>query len=111
MSPCICGPHSPSTIQLVTIPSFFPSPLQLRSFPALQEQTEKIVATKIQQQERKCKDQVARTHTAGANLRVGLHSLGCTCVFFFCCCVQVLLLLDVQLAYINTKHEDFIGLR
>ncbi|XP_075895369.1 dynamin 3a isoform X2 [Nelusetta ayraudi] len=52
---------------------------KLRSFPALQEQTEKIVATKIQQQERKCKD-------------------------------QVLLFLDVQLAYINTKHEDFIGM-
>lgn len=25
------------------------------------------------------------------------------------CCVQVLLLIDLQLAYVNTKHEDFIG--
>lgn len=28
----------------------------------------------------------------------------CLCVVF-----QVLLLIDVQLSYINTNHEDFIG--
>lgn len=41
--------------------STFSLSFQLRSFPALQEQTERIVASKIQQQERKCKDQVGDT--------------------------------------------------
>ncbi|XP_044054187.1 dynamin 3a isoform X2 [Siniperca chuatsi] len=51
---------------------------KLSSFPKLQDETERIVTTEIQQQESKCRD-------------------------------QVLLLIDIQLAYINTKHEDFIG--
>lgn len=51
---------------------------KLSSFPKLQDETERIVANEIQQQETKCRD-------------------------------QVLLLIDIQLAYINTKHEDFIG--
>ena len=34
-------------------------------------------------------------------------------LFYVCVCLnvphQVLLLIDVQLSYINTNHEDFIG--
>uniref|UniRef100_A0A671V015 Interferon-induced GTP-binding protein Mx n=1 Tax=Sparus aurata TaxID=8175 RepID=A0A671V015_SPAAU len=51
---------------------------KLSSFPKLQDETERIVTTEIQQQESKCRE-------------------------------QVMLLIDIQLAYINTKHEDFIG--
>ncbi|KAE8294567.1 Dynamin-1 [Larimichthys crocea] len=51
---------------------------KLSSFPKLQEETERIVTTEIQEQESKCRD-------------------------------QIMLLIDIQLAYINTKHEDFIG--
>ncbi|XP_073333204.1 dynamin 3a isoform X2 [Pagrus major] len=51
---------------------------KLSSFPKLQDETERIVTTEIQQQESKCRE-------------------------------QVLLLINIQLAYINTKHEDFIG--
>ncbi|KAM9358544.1 dynamin 3a [Symphorus nematophorus] len=51
---------------------------KLSSFPKLQDETERIVTTAIQQQEIKCRD-------------------------------QILLLIDIELAYINTKHEDFIG--
>ncbi|XP_051231951.1 dynamin 3a isoform X1 [Dicentrarchus labrax] len=51
---------------------------KLSSFPKLQDETQRIVTTEIQQQESKCRD-------------------------------QVMMLIDIQLAYINTKHEDFIG--
>ncbi|XP_034002997.1 dynamin 3a isoform X3 [Trematomus bernacchii] len=51
---------------------------KLSSFPKLQEETERLVTTEIQEQESKCKE-------------------------------QVLMLIEIQLAYINTKHEDFIG--
>ncbi|XP_037325390.2 dynamin 3a isoform X2 [Pungitius pungitius] len=51
---------------------------ELGSYPKLQEETERIVITEIQEQEGRCRD-------------------------------QVLLLIDLQLAYVNTKHEDFIG--
>ncbi|XP_035508810.1 dynamin 3a isoform X2 [Morone saxatilis] len=51
---------------------------KLSSFPKLQDETQRIVTTEIQQQESKCRD-------------------------------QVMLLIEIQLAYINTKHEDFIG--
>ncbi|KAM8745078.1 dynamin 3a isoform 4-T5 [Acanthopagrus schlegelii] len=51
---------------------------KLSSFPKLQDETERIITTEIQQQESKCRE-------------------------------QILLLIDIQLAYINTKHEDFIG--
>ncbi|XP_028299328.1 dynamin 3a isoform X3 [Gouania willdenowi] len=51
---------------------------KLTCFPKLREETEKLVTTKIYEQERKCKD-------------------------------LVLQLIEIQLAYINTNHEDFVG--
>lgn len=47
-------------------------------YPHLREETERIVNTRIREQEQKAKD-------------------------------QIMLLIDVQLAYMNTNHEDFIG--
>lgn len=35
--------------------------------------------------------------------------MGLFLLLMYVCSVQVLLLIDIQLAYINTKHEDFIG--
>ncbi|XP_041912974.1 dynamin 3a isoform X3 [Alosa sapidissima] len=52
--------------------------LKLASFPKLREETERIVSTRIRDQESRSKD-------------------------------QVLLHIDIQLSYINTNHEDFIG--
>ena len=51
---------------------------QMARFPALREETERIVNTRIREREQKAKD-------------------------------QLILLVDVQLAYMNTNHEDFIG--
>nr|XP_061834205.1 dynamin-3-like isoform X1 [Nerophis lumbriciformis] len=51
---------------------------KLSSFPKLRDETERIVAAEIREQESTCRDQIS-------------------------------LLIDMQLAYINTKHEDFIG--
>ncbi|KAM6963235.1 dynamin 3a [Aplochiton taeniatus] len=51
---------------------------KLVSFPRLREETERIVATHIREQESRTKD-------------------------------QALLLIDMQVSYINTNHEDFIG--
>ncbi|KAM3619444.1 uncharacterized protein V6R79_008292 [Siganus canaliculatus] len=51
---------------------------KLHTFPKLHKETERILIDEIQQQERKCREQIE-------------------------------MLIDIQLAYINTKHEDFIG--
>ncbi|XP_017311333.1 dynamin 3a isoform X2 [Ictalurus punctatus] len=51
---------------------------KLRTFPKLQEETERIVTTHIQKQESQTKD-------------------------------QIFLSINIQLSYINTNHEDFIG--
>ena len=47
-------------------------------YPRLREETERIVSTRVREQE-----QVAKT--------------------------QILQLIDIQLSYMNTNHEDFIG--
>lgn len=47
-------------------------------YPRLREEVERIVNTRIREQEQRVKD-------------------------------QLLLLVDVQLSYMNTNHEDFIG--
>ena len=47
-------------------------------YPQLREETERIVNSRIREQEQKAKD-------------------------------QIMLLIDFQLAYMNTNHEDFIG--
>ena len=47
-------------------------------YPALREETERIVNTRMREQEQRAKD-------------------------------QLMLLVDIQLAYMNTNHEDFIG--
>ncbi|TNN26400.1 Dynamin-2 [Liparis tanakae] len=60
---------------------------QLSSFPKLQDETERMVSTEIREQESRCRDQVVHTRPQ--------H--------------HVTLLIDMQLAYVNTKHEDFIG--
>ncbi|XP_077963906.1 dynamin 3a isoform X2 [Gasterosteus aculeatus] len=76
---------------------------ELRSYPKLQEETERIVTTEIREQERRCRDQVIINNvliTASYVYFINSNQL---------CCVQVLLLIDLQLAYVNTKHEDFIG--
>ncbi|XP_066532503.1 dynamin 3a isoform X2 [Hoplias malabaricus] len=51
---------------------------KLRTFPKLQEESERIVTTYIRERESQAKD-------------------------------QVLLSMEIQLSYINTNHEDFIG--
>ncbi|KAG7240777.1 hypothetical protein INR49_026394, partial [Caranx melampygus] len=53
---------------------------KLGSYPRLREETEKIVTTYIRERDSKTKDQLC-----------------------------VLLLIDIELSYINTNHEDFIG--
>ena len=47
-------------------------------YPRLREEAERIVNTKIREDEQKTKD-------------------------------QLILMVDIQLAYMNTNHEDFIG--
>lgn len=47
-------------------------------YPRLREETERIVNSRIREQEQKAKD-------------------------------QIMMLIDFQLAYMNTNHEDFIG--
>ena len=51
---------------------------QMMRYPRLQEDTERIVNTRIREREQKTKD-------------------------------QLILMVDIQLAYMNTNHEDFIG--
>jgi len=47
-------------------------------FPHLRDETERIVNTRVREDEQKTKE-------------------------------QLLLMIDIQLAYMNTNHEDFIG--
>lgn len=54
------------------------SPNQMARYPALREETERIVNSRMREQEQKAKD-------------------------------QLVLLVDIQVAYMNTNHEDFIG--
>jgi len=51
---------------------------QMSRFPHLRDETERIVNTRVREDEQKTKD-------------------------------QLLLMIDIQLAYMNTNHEDFIG--
>jgi len=52
--------------------------VQMSRFPHLRDETERIVNTRVREDEQKTKD-------------------------------QLLLMIDIQLAYMNTNHEDFIG--
>jgi len=52
--------------------------MQMSRFPHLRDETERIVNTRVREDEQKTKD-------------------------------QLLLMIDIQLAYMNTNHEDFIG--
>lgn len=52
--------------------------MQMSRYPRLREETERIVNSRIREQEQRTKD-------------------------------QILLFIDIQLAYMNTNHEDFIG--
>jgi dynamin GTPase len=51
---------------------------QMSRYPRLREEVERIVNTRIREQEQRVKE-------------------------------QLLLLVDIQLSYMNTNHEDFIG--
>jgi len=52
--------------------------MQMSRFPNLRDETERIVSTRVRENEQKTKQ-------------------------------QLLLMIDIQLAYMNTNHEDFIG--
>lgn len=52
--------------------------VQMARFPQLRDETERIVNTRVREDEQRTKD-------------------------------QLLLMIDIQLAYMNTNHEDFIG--
>lgn len=52
--------------------------MQMARFPRLRDECERIVSTRIREDEQKTKD-------------------------------QLVLLVDIQLSYMNTNHEDFIG--
>ena len=52
--------------------------VQMSRFPHLRDETERIVNTRVREDEQKTKE-------------------------------QLLLMIDIQLAYMNTNHEDFIG--
>uniref|UniRef100_A0A8C8DPV0 Interferon-induced GTP-binding protein Mx n=1 Tax=Oryzias sinensis TaxID=183150 RepID=A0A8C8DPV0_9TELE len=64
---------------------------QLNSFPKLRERTENIITAAIHTHESRCREQV---DTLSPFVRRGF--------------LQVTLLIDIQLAYMNTKHDDFI---
>lgn len=51
---------------------------QMNRYPRLREETERIVSTRIREQEQVTKDQIMQ-------------------------------FIEIQLAYMNTNHEDFIG--
>jgi dynamin GTPase len=52
--------------------------VQMARYPLLRDETERIISTRIRENEQKTKD-------------------------------QLVLLVNIQLAYMNTNHEDFIG--
>lgn len=52
--------------------------VQMSRFPHLRDETERIVNTRVREDEQKTKE-------------------------------QLLMMIDIQLAYMNTNHEDFIG--
>ncbi|KAI4896942.1 hypothetical protein NFI96_026392, partial [Prochilodus magdalenae] len=69
----------------------------LATFPMLREETERIVTSHIRERESRAKEQVTWTQNHPRTFNVFQHW------------DMILLLIDVQLSYINTNHEDFIG--
>ena len=51
---------------------------QIKRYPRLRDEVDRVITTQIRERERRCKDQIT-------------------------------LLIECELAYINTFHEDFIG--
>lgn len=86
--------------------------LQLGSYPRLREETERIVTTYVRERDSKTKDQVCVCVMERETGAAYLYS--CIVLLLFvrnvsCFSSQVLLLIDIELSYINTNHEDFIG--
>ncbi|NXD60138.1 DYN2 protein, partial [Corvus moneduloides] len=75
---------------------------KLGSYPRLREETERIVTTHIREQEGKTKDQVS-SHPVPDAAPAGIPAFPNPQL------PQILLLIDIELSYINTNHEDFIG--
>ncbi|KAK2120375.1 hypothetical protein P7K49_001761 [Saguinus oedipus] len=64
--------------------------IMLQQYPRLREEMERIVTTHIREREGRTKEQPL-------NAASELHR------------AEVMLLIDIELAYMNTNHEDFIG--
>ncbi|RLV63575.1 hypothetical protein DV515_00018133, partial [Chloebia gouldiae] len=75
---------------------------KLGSYPRLREETERIVTTHIREREGKTKDQVS-SHAIPSIPSLGIPTSPDPRF------PQILLLIDIELSYINTNHEDFIG--
>lgn len=68
----------------------------------MREETERIVTTHIREREGKTKDQVS-SHPVPDAAPAGIPAFPNPRL------PQILLLIDIELSYINTNHEDFIG--
>ncbi|KAF5916624.1 hypothetical protein HPG69_005419 [Diceros bicornis minor] len=99
---------------------------KLANFPRLCEETERIVANHIREREGKTKDQFLVKHDNGKHTGFRCSSIpahSCECdgmertldpgqvlpYMLKQLTLWVLLLIDIQVSYINTNHEDFIG--
>ncbi|XP_017158779.1 dynamin-1-like [Poecilia reticulata] len=63
-----------------------------------------LVISELVNTVRQCTSKVLRGTTGYYRVTVGPSDNGC-----LCCVPQVILLIDIELAYVNTNHEDFIG--
>lgn len=111
---------SQSSVSLATAPQrpFPPFPwifslsFQLGSYPRLREETERIVTTHIREREGRTKDQVSPELILLPAFFPAPKAPACGIPMAPNAPLpssQILLLIDIELSYINTNHEDFIG--
>ena len=72
--------------------------LQMAKYPRLRDETERILSTQLREQEQACKAHVSSTLSLSLSLLLppSLSS-------------QLKLMIEIELAYMNTNHPDFIG--